>query len=208
MAAGKHSPKKSVSVPIMNGMSLLIKQFHDKRELFWHSTPQHDSSAGKREYTDGYIFDELPISTSSIPMETMTTIHANTSSLDFRQLIRNTYLTIAPAIIEASIKFQLQKKNKYSQKYSQIKNEYLSALTFDQPWLDEIIAFVEWVAATMPPAFNCPDGTHESVDGIIGEVGARLGVGGHNKRSNKRSNKRRNKRSNKRSYKRSHKMRK
>ena len=194
MAAGKHSPKKSVSVPIMNGTSLVIKQFHDKGALFWHSTPKHDSSAGKREYTDGYIFDESPISTSSIPMETMTNIHANTSSLDFRQLIRNTYLTIAPAIIEASIKFQLQKKNKHSQKYSQIKNEHLSALTFDQPWLDEIIAFVEWVAATMPPPFNCPDGTHESVDEIIGVVGARLGVGGHNKRRNKRSNKRRNKR--------------
>ena len=198
MAAGKHSPKKSVSVPIMNGMSLLIKQFHDKRELFWHSTPQHDSSAGERKYIDNYTFDELPISTSSIPMETMTTIHANTSSLDFRQLIRNAYLTIAPATIEASIKFQLQKKNKYSQKYSQIKNEYLSALTFDQPWLDEIIAFVERVAATMPPPFNCPDGTHESVDEIIGAVGARWGVGGHNKHRNNRRNKRSNKRGNKR----------
>ena len=201
MAAGKHSPKQSVSVPIVNGMSLLIKQFHDKGELFWHSTPQHDSSAGERDYIGSYIFDELPISTSSIPMEAMTTIHANTSSLKFRQLIRNMYLTIDPATIEASIKFQLQKKNKYSEKYSQIKNEYLSALTFDQPWLDEIIAFVEWVAATMPPPFNCPNETHESVDRMIGEVGARLGVGGHNKRRNKRCNTRRNKRCNARSYK-------
>ena len=201
MSAGKHSPKQSVSVPIVNGMSLLIKQFHDKGELFWHSTPQHDSSAGEREYIGNYKFQELPIVTSSIPRETMTTIHANTASLDFRQLIRNTYLTIDPATIKASIKFQSKKQNIYSQKYSQIKNEYLSALTFDQAWLYEIIAFVEWVAATMPPPFNCPDGTHESVDEIIGAVGATFGVGGHNKRRNKRCNTHRNKRCNKRSYK-------
>ena len=217
MAAGKHSPKKSVSVPIVNGMSLLIKQFHDKGELFWHSTPQHDSSAGERDYTDSYKFHELPIVTSSIPRETMTTIHATTSSLRFRKIIRNTYLTIDPAIIEASIKFQLQKKHKYSQKYSQINNKLLSALTFDAPWLNEIIAFVEWVAATMPPPLNCHDETHESVDAMIGVVGAASGVGGYNKHINKRSNKCGNKRSNKRSnkhkskrtkYKRSHKMRK
>ena len=202
MAAGKHSPKQSVSVPIVNGMSLLIKQFHDKGELFWHSTPQHDSSAGEREYIGNYKFQELPIVTSSIPRETMTIIHANTASLDYRQLIRNMYLTIDPTIIKDSIKFQLQKQNKHSERYSQIKNEYLSALTFDQAWLYEIIAFVEWVAATMPPPFNCHDETHESVDGMIGEVGAKLGVGGHNKRINKRCNTRRNKRCNTRSYKR------
>jgi hypothetical protein len=211
MAAGKHSPKQSVSVPIVNGMSLLIKQFHDKGELFWHSTPQHDSSAGERDYIGNYKFQELPISTSSIPRETMTTIHANTASLEFRQLIRNAYLTIDPATIEKSIKYQSNKRFKFSQKYSQIKNKYLSALTFDKAWLNEIIAFVEWVTATMPPPFGCPDETHESVDKMVSAVGEMLGVGGHNKhrnnRRNKRSNKRRNKRSNKRRNKRSNKRR-
>lgn len=206
MAAGRFSPKNSVSVPIMNGMSLLIKQFHDnKGELFWHSTPQHDSSPGEREYNDyTFTFHESPIMSARISEEMRRSIYTYTSQIDVRKIIRNTYYTIDPSKLQEYIKYKLDKKTKlfFPSKYSQINNEHLSALTFDQPWLDEIIRFVERVAATMPPPFICQDETHESVDTMVGQVGAILGVGGHNKRSNKRSNKCGNKRRNKRGNKR------
>ena len=204
MAASKDHPNKnSVSVPIVNGMTLLIKQFHDnKRELFWHSTPKHDSSEGVRNYIGAYEFHESPILSSGISEEMRRSIYANTAQLNVRKLIRNTYFTISTDTLRKYNDFQSKKHNRLKRRYSQIKNEHLSALTFDEPWLNQIIAFVEWVAVTMPQPFICPDETHESVDTMVGHVGEMLGVGGHNNRSNKRSNKRGNKRRNKRKSKR------